>query len=340
MFGIGVLGLSFANRLYLLYIQALLIGIGFNAGFQLPIQTATANWFIKRRCIAIALISTAPLIGRGIKDFFGDKLSNLIDFQTGLLVLGILALLIGIPLAFVFRHRPEQYGYLPDGLSIKSAELINKQENHIKEINFSLGQALKTRTFWMLSLAIALGTGSSLIMKVHLIPLLMNQGYEIESAKALSNIMHLLGLVGILIFGYLGDKFPKRYLLALAVTIKSLSIFIPVITNNSAMVYLYFFLAGLGDGVIPLILAIREDYFGRKAFATITVIMIFISTFPISFIVGLLPILLSRNQLFPMIIILSGLVAAIMFFFSTPPEQPQQEALAKNEIKGNRNYDS
>ena len=145
--GVGFLCLGFVNNMLTLNIVlGTLLGIGMSAGFLLPTQTAAANWFIRRRSIALAIVCAAFLIGESIIILSEEWIENTIDRQDMFLGLGVTMLVICIPLAFVIRHRPEQYGYLPDGelpVTEETNEPVTEQHSRLTEINFTLWQALR-----------------------------------------------------------------------------------------------------------------------------------------------------------------------------------------------------
>ncbi len=103
--------------------------------------------------------------------------------------------------------------------------------------------------------------------------------------------------------------------------------------GHLAPVLIYSLVFGLGSGTVPLLLAIRADYFGRRAFATITAITILITwllglpTFLLLVLVGLL--LDTTGSLVPGLVlsILIGLPAPVLFFFARGPRPPQPVAL-------------
>ena len=181
-------------------------------------------------------------------------------------------LVIGIPLAFIIRHRPEQYGYLPDG-QLKGTEETSKREtgmnNHPAETNYTLWQAIKTRAFWMLTIGMALTSLNTSILPINAVPFLYDQGLSFEVTLEINKLAPLMGLVGILLFGYLGDRFPKRYLLASAVALQSASMIIFMTAGTTTQLYLYTLIYGLGSGVararsgrrglIPLLEVFRID---------------------------------------------------------------------------------
>ena len=115
MMGVGFLLLGRAESfLAYAFIQAPLVATG---GFLIVMYgsgTIINNWFSKRRGLAFAIGMT------GVS--FGALLVNLTQFlidgmgwRDTMLVLGIIVLAAGLPLAAIMRTRPEDEGLLPDG---------------------------------------------------------------------------------------------------------------------------------------------------------------------------------------------------------------------------------
>jgi MFS family permease len=326
--GAGFLCLGFvSNMLTLNTVLGVLLGIGMSAGFLLPTQTAAANWFIKRRSVALAIVCAAFLLGESILTISEEWIKNTFDRQDMFLGLGVAMLVICIPLTFIIRHRPEQHGYLPDGKS-PVVEGENAAEN-----DYTLWQALRTRTFWLLTVAAALASATGVLATVYRLPFLIETGFTQDAIIDVFNIAPAMGLAGILLFGYLGDRFPKRYLLAIAIVLQSASIIVLMTAGNIVQLYLYTLVYGMGSGTIPLILAIRADYFGRRYFATITVVMMFVSTLISSPLSVPWPILaawiLDITGSFQLVFIISmllGFIPAIIFFYARPPKPINKES--------------
>ena len=330
---IALLGLGFADSP--LYMLLGVFAVGMSAGFLLPVQTATANWFIKKRSIALAIICAAPAAVRPIAKLIEDQSTGQFGSQNTLLGLGVVMLVIGIPLALVIRHKPEQHGHMPDGglPSFKETVQFEKMATPLVEVDFSLSQAIRTKVFWILVMAMSLVGGFSILINSHRMTYLLEQGFDRKITANFSELTSLMGLAGILLFGFLGDKFPKRYLLAIAVAIQSLSIIILMTAGSIPQLYLYMFISGFGSGTVPLILAIRADYFGRRSFATITVVMgLFSGILSVGFsaLSGWALDITGSNPIFFLLSMFIGFTAAVMFIFAKPPESPQK---ASAEIK-------
>jgi len=330
MAGIGFILLSFVNSIVALnIILGTLLGIGIKAGFLLPVQTAGANWFIRKRSFALALVMVASVLGEAAINLFGEQFEGHTDWRMVFVWLGVGILVICIPLTFIIRHRPENYGNVPDGNTVVSdeeGEPGTETTSRVLEINFTLWQALRTRAFWLLAIATSLSSGINAMATIFRVPFLIDKGFSQLTITDIFRIVPLIGLAGILLFGYLGDRFPKRYLLAIAVVLQSASAIILMTAGNTTQLYLYTLVYAFGSGTLPLLLAIRADYFGRKAFATITVVIMFIGTLigiPLSMpwapLAGWMFDVTRSYQLIFLSSTFLGLIPAAIFFFARPP---------------------
>lgn len=335
MAGIGFILLSFANSIVALnIILGALLGIGIKAGFLLPVQTAGANWFIKKRSFALGLIMAASVLGEAVITLFAEHFEGQTDWRMVFVWLGVGILVICIPLTFIIRHRPENYGDMPDGNTIVSdeeGEPGTETTSRVLEIDFTLWQALRTRAFWLLAIATSLSGGINTMATIFQRPFLIDAGFSQMAITDIFRTAPLMGLVGILLFGYLGDRFPKRYLLAIAVVLQSASAIILMTAGNTLQLYLYTLVYAFGSGTLPLLLAIRADYFGRKAFATITVVIMFIGSLigiPLSMpwapLGGWIFDVTRSYQLIFLSSTFLGLIPAAIFFFARPPRPPKR----------------
>jgi len=181
----------------------------------------------------------------------------------------------------------------------------------------------------MLALAMVLAQESVTVASISQGRMLVQRGLTLNT---LSTGTEFVPLIGILLFGYLGDRFSKSHLLALAATLQIVTPALVMIPSHVAPVLLYPLVFGLGSGTVPLLLAIRADYFGRRAFATITAITMLITwllglpTFLLRMLVG--GLLAATGSLVPGLVlsILIGLPAPVLFFFARRPRSRQPVA--------------
>ena len=264
--GMGFILLSRTSSLAMFYGACIVLSIGFSASANVVLTTAVAHWFHRRVSLAMGLMTTGFGMG-GLLLPVVMWLINHYEWRTTLLLLGIGTWIIIPLLALVIRHKPEQYGYLPDG------DLIPAMENAESDTNmreFDAKQALRTRTFWLLSLSFAIrfmGVGAVIL---HVMPYLTSVGLASGSAVLVATFIPLLSIVGRLGFGWLGDVFSKKYVLALTAAFQTAGLLAFYYAPSLWALIIFLITFGLGyGGAIALRPAIQREYFGRNAFGSI-----------------------------------------------------------------------
>ncbi len=275
--GIGFLLLTGVHSLLVFYLVfVLLISVGDSVGLGAPYSTAAANWFVKNRSLALAIVFS----GVGIGATFVPLIAWSIDhygWRPTAAFSGVASLAIGIPCAFVLRHRPEDQGLLPDGEKVSrtvatppSAVSPPTDAASAESVDFTAWEALGTSSFWLITLSITCRSAINNIFAVHLIPLLQDKGYSPSLAAAVISVMGVSGLFGRIIIGWLGDRVNKRYLLAGLMVGVFGSLGLLLAASNIGMAFAFAVVTGPVMGAYgAVLLALRGDYFGRKYFATI-----------------------------------------------------------------------
>lgn len=288
LFGWGVAGLGFllmsrVNSLWEFYATFLTIAMGFSMGSFLVISTTIARWFNRKRSRALTFV----YVGFGVSGTLVPLLALLISrfgWRTSLVVAGIVLWVVGIPVSLLIRNKPEQYGYLPDGetpaainepantLERNSSSGVAKPASGSSATGFTVKAALRTRAYWLLAMVFFFQQiGTSAIM-VHIVPYLESLRVPTGVAALAVTGMTLCSLIGRIGFGFLGDFKNKRYLIAIALTLQTVGIFIfSLITADRTWLIIPFLLTygpGYG-GPIPLRPALQADYFGTRSFGTL-----------------------------------------------------------------------
>ena len=136
--------------------------------------------------------------------------------------------------------------------------------------NYAWREALRTRAFWLLVVGGAVFSVSSGVS--FFTALMMRQlGYESAISGGALWIDGVFTILFVLVGGWLGDRFPIRRTLFVFGLLEACAVEVLAFAESLPMFYLSAAIAGMGTGgMLPLTLAARGVYFGRRNFATIT----------------------------------------------------------------------
>ena len=266
--GFGFILLSQTNSLIMFYGAFVLLALGMSACTSTVLVTAVANWFKKNVGKALGIMACGFGAG-GILIPLIVQLINLYQWRTTFIILGLGMWLLGIPLSFLVRNKPEQYGYLPDGET--SVEQVSTPESQDKEVGFK--GALRDRNFWHLSIAEALRMIVCMAVVTHVMPYLSSLDISRLRAALVATSIPLLSIVGRLSFGWLGDIFDKKYVMAGAYLLTGVGVLAFSYVQTTWFIFLFLIFFPLSWGAMVLRGAIVREYFGMAFFGKIFGIM-------------------------------------------------------------------
>jgi len=272
--GLGYILMLYVNTVWMLYlVYGGVLSIGYNMGFTHSLTTLLNNWFVKRRARVMSLYAIAAGLGGAIIVPLLSKSIMLYGWKTTAIFSGLAFWIVGIPATLIFRNYPEDMGLLPDG--VPEVELDSETVVALEdEPKLTTREALQSSVFRRLLLAESLRTFLLASIVLHEIPHLVNIGIDDVTAAGILGLMISISIPGRLIFGFLGDYFEKRKLLAVTMILQGIGVLIFAYASNIAHVYAFVAIYGLTyGGCIPLLMAFRGDLFGRKKFAQMSGIM-------------------------------------------------------------------
>lgn len=275
--GIGFILFSKVDSLLMLYgVFIFVMSTGQSLGAGLPPQTAVANWFIRRRARALAFLAAGSGFGGTLVPVL-QWFINSFGWRAAAVVCALLIWVISLPMSFVIRHRPEPYGYYPDNIPLEaddpsaSKEISATKVSVPLEVDFTPREAITTRAFWLLALAWGFWTMVLGILSVHILPFLVDSGFSSGTAASIVGLFAVISALSRLGIGWLGDYLSKRYLMAACLALQAIGLLLFSLLRGlwQLIPYLVIFAAPYG-GTIALRGAIQGEYFGRKAFGTIS----------------------------------------------------------------------
>ena len=279
--GLGFVLFSRTNNLLTFYVSYGLIMLGTAAGSWLPLMTVVNRWFIRKRGLAMAVAAEgSPLGGLLLLPVLAWAVTpSHFGWSTTALWIGMVFLALAFPISRFIRERPEGYGERADGdpspnASMSQIEVVRTPPRDIggrDQPDFTASQAIRTSAFWLITFGHAFSSMLFATLTVHLVPMLTDQGLSLQSSANVFSAMMGVAAVFQLIGGYVGDRMETRVAIAVFGFIQAAGFTVAVFTESMPMAILFAVLFGAGfGGRNPLTVAIRAEYFGPSAFATIT----------------------------------------------------------------------
>ncbi|MFH1124748.1 MAG: MFS transporter, partial [Pseudomonadota bacterium] len=234
---------------------------------------AATNWFVKKRGIALGILSGAIGAG-GMLIYLVNWLIGTYGWRTTLVIIGIGFWVIGIPSALVVRHSPEPYGLSPDGdrpsepFSADMEKLGSTPKQQLEGL--TVFEAMKTKIFWIIALMVSISSAGVHAVIVHVMPHFISLHLSRDRASLAASFLVVVSVIGRFGLGWLGNRFDQRRLMAFALALQGLGLFLLAGAETFWQAFLFIITFGPGyGGVITLRLTMLADYFGRKAFGAI-----------------------------------------------------------------------
>jgi MFS family permease len=235
-------------------------------------MTTIANWFGKK----MGLASSIAISGVGFGGLLVPVLVRFIDlydWRTVMTIIAVGILAIVLPLSLLFRHKPEQYGYLPDGQTELPATTSNvPKQAQPADIVITAKRAIKSNIFWRTLLPFTFMTIIIGAVMTHIMPYLSSVGITRSMSSFVVTAIALTTSSGQLGLGWLGDRFDKRRLLSGYFLLMGLGLICLAYSSETNVWLLIPFVVfhAIGFGNLPIMGAsMVRGYFGRAHFGSI-----------------------------------------------------------------------
>src|SRR5580765_7235403 len=123
LFGLGFILLSRIDSLLSFYGAFVVTALGASLCGFFPLNVALIHWFEKKRARALASMQFGMAAGGLALPLVAWALATY-GWRATAFASGLVIWAVCLPLSFVFRRRPEDYGEVPDGVEFAS---LNKQ---------------------------------------------------------------------------------------------------------------------------------------------------------------------------------------------------------------------
>jgi cyanate permease len=190
-------------------------------------------------------------------------------WRAGWLAIGTTVLVVGFIPAFLLMVRsPEDAGLVPDG--VRRVGPGSAAGAVRPEPVFTRAQAVRTKSFWLLTLFTLLAYPVQAGVSLHQAPFLIERGLSPPAAASVVSFFSLMSGLGSFGFGVLPRRVTARWKLVLTGLLLCVgaSLYQPV--HGAASGYFAAIFFGLGVGGLLVMLPIAwADYFGRGNYGAI-----------------------------------------------------------------------
>ncbi|MFC1919241.1 MFS transporter [Chloroflexota bacterium] len=269
---LGLVLLSQTTSLAMFYGSFALTALGISACTATVMLTAVVNWFQRNVGIATGIATS----GFGFGGLLIPLVVGVVDTQgwrTAILIFGLGFLAIGIPLSFLFRDKPERYGYSLDGDAKYPKEKTGDSvQPPASNTEIGTSTAIRSRAFWHIALSsfIAAMYGSAVI--THVMPYLSSINIARSVSAVVATAVPLVSILGRLGLGWTSDRFNKRLAASAAYVVAGIGLlcFDYISTTASWPLILFVICFGIGWGGANVVRpALVRESFGRNRFGTI-----------------------------------------------------------------------
>jgi MFS family permease len=243
------------------------IGVVMAATLYEPAFAVVAQWFDRQRVRALTAVT---LMAGFASTIFLPLASWLVDVQgwrTALLTLAAVLAAGTIPAhALLLRRRPEDMGLRVDG----DPSDAGGGSVEAKVADVGLGAALRDRNFALLVVAFSLASIVAFGMAVHLVAILVDRGYEPLAAAGVTGLVGATQVLGRLMLGPIGDRYPLRLVAAVLLGIQPLAVLLLILVPGTAGVVAFVALFGAAKGGMTIVRpSFVVSLYGRANYASI-----------------------------------------------------------------------
>ncbi len=280
LFGIGFMLLSQTDTLVTFYAAFVVLALGASMCSNMVVSVAIIQWFEKRRARALSSSQFGAAVG-GLFVFVVAWVIQTYGWRVTAFGSGVMLIVCGWPLANMVHSRPEDVGQRVDGLppdtetasagSIPVDAATPAPHAGPAQGEYTAREALRTSSFWLLSLGHACSLFVVSAINVHaILHIKEGLGYSLALASLYITIATAGQFVGVVCGWAIPEKIEKRKVTALTMLLHAAGMLLLTYATGPVILVLSAVVHGIGWGLRgPFISAMRADYFGRNSIGMI-----------------------------------------------------------------------
>ena len=335
--GIGYVLLSQVHSyIWFLLVYLGIISLAFNGSFSST--TAVVNtWFVRRKSLAMAISMAAwgfggfiiaPVLSVGILHL-GWRLTAALS--------GIFLVAVTLPFIQLLRRSPESMGLQPDGDIARPASADGQPVGAATtaSADFTVGEALRTRTFWILSLGTMLRTGTYGTLIVHFVPIMVWKNITEQAAAVMLGATALIMIPIMIGLGWLGDRWDRSKMLVFGMAVGALFMLILQYATSEWHLWVFVCAISMIDGLAVLNWSLLGELFGRSNFAMLRGIQGLVHSWGIIIMPVVAGAIFDRTDSYSAVIwvfVVMYVLASVIFGFVRQPQVPTRPGRSRQEV--------
>ena len=243
LFGaISIIGLGQVNTLPMFYACFIFNALGYVCAGPLPNQVLLSRWFKESRGKAMGFAYLGIGLGGAITVKMASWLTGRFGWQTALVCLGVLMVIVALPLTLMTDDKSQEFG----------------QQSQLPTV--PLGEILRSPSFYLLAIGSLCSIGAVGATNQHLkLYLTRDNGFDQNTAANVIALVLFTSNVGRILMGWLADRFQKKYVMILIYLLVAAGIPLLFFIQAPGAIYLFAIVFGIGMGgdymIIPLMAA-------------------------------------------------------------------------------------
>jgi MFS family permease len=257
------------------------------------------NWFVQRRGLAMGIAFSGVGIGSIVLLPWMQRLMDAHGWRHACMMLAVTVLVLGMPLTFLLRKKPQDLGLLPDGVQAQplsdlaagstvrgAAGKATPAKTNIVDaqwtaIDWTLARALRTSRFWWLAAGYFCTMYAWYAVQVHQTKYLVEVGFSATDAAWALGAVSLAGIPGQIALGHLSDRIGRETVWVLS-NFGFIAAYLALLALGKApstpVLYFMILMQGLmGYGITAIFGAIPAEIFEGKHYGSIFGVLMLIA---------------------------------------------------------------
>ena len=269
--GLSLILTSQANSAWHLFMSySLLLAIGSGATYTVMTSTEV-RWFQEKRGLVTGIVTSSTGLGMVAVSPVAAYLISGFGWQTSFFTMGLGAWLIVLPLSLLLKREPGQIANRASGtVSGASQVQMRSNEGSGRTGGFSLPQASRTRSFWLILAAWFLFSSSFYLGITHTVPYATDVGLSGVAAAMVISLIGGASIGGMVLVGKLSDSMGRKSPAIGCALLEASALIWLVWSHELWMFYIFAALFGFAfGGITSTITALIGDTFGAKSIGII-----------------------------------------------------------------------